>query len=107
MPPSEARVGGFELDGAEGAEDGVASSRVVPRFNPFEDGLGELVAVVPAPTVQELGLQAGEEGSGNRVVQGVADRTQAAEEARLPEPLAERAGGAWGGFDRWSQGLES
>ncbi len=58
----------LEGDGAEVAETAVATGRVVEPFGVVEDRRGQLGAGLPVATVQELGLQGGEEALGEAVV---------------------------------------
>jgi hypothetical protein len=98
-------VVGFELDGAEVAEGGGPSPGVVPGFHPGGDSLGQLVSAVPDSPVEQLGLQAGEEGLGHGIVEGVADGSHGAEQAGFAEPLAERPGGVLAAVIRMMDGL--
>ncbi len=49
--------GGFEVDGAEGAERGVATGRVVERFGSVEHRPGEPGAGRPGVPVEEFALK--------------------------------------------------
>jgi len=51
-------VKAFVLQGAEVAQRGVASDRVVERFDPLEDRIRELGPGRPVAAVEELDLQA-------------------------------------------------
>ena len=68
---------------------GVAAGRVIERFDPFEDGLGESGPCRPVRPVEQLALQESEEGLGDGVVQRVADGAYGAEQAGAPEALPE------------------
>jgi hypothetical protein len=46
----------------------MATSRVVPRFDPVEDRQGQLLAGFPTVLVEELELQRAEEALGDGVV---------------------------------------
>lgn len=58
----------------------MAAFGVVPGFDPFEHGSGELVAVVPGVLVEELALQDREERFGHGIVVGVADASHRSED---------------------------
>ena len=48
------------------AERGVAAAGVVERFDVVEDGAGEVAAVGPAASVEQLELEGAEEALGQR-----------------------------------------
>ena len=52
---------------------GVSPFEVVPALDVLEDGLGELLAGFPSVSVQQFGLESGEERLDDRVVIGVTD----------------------------------
>ena len=80
---------GFEVDGVEVAEGGVASGRVVERVSPVEDRLGEPGSGGPSVPVEKFALQRREEAFGDGIVQGVADGSHRAEQTGTAEPLSE------------------
>jgi acyl-CoA hydrolase len=49
----------------------VAPTRVVPRLDPFEDGLGELAAALPAMLIEQLELEGSEEALGDGVIEAL------------------------------------
>ena len=67
MPP-------FEVDGRHSFDAGVPPERVVPGFDPEEDGEASLAPGAEGETVDELTLESGEEAFAERVVVAVADR---------------------------------
>ena len=67
------RMGGFVVGGAEAFVVAVASGGVVPAFDPFEYGAGELVSGVPVVLVREFSLQDREKRLCHRIVETVAD----------------------------------
>jgi hypothetical protein len=71
----------FDSLGTEHLAVAVASTRVVPGLDPFEDGLGELLAALPAVFVEQLELERAEEALGHGVTEAVTDRSYGAEQA--------------------------
>jgi hypothetical protein len=51
----------------------VAAARVVPGFDPVEDGGGELFSALPVVLVEELELESPKEALGNTVIEAVTD----------------------------------
>ena len=62
------------FDGREHAEGGVPPLPVVEDFKVLEDGVGQLQAGFPAPTVQEFDLHARPERLDDGVIEAVPDR---------------------------------
>ncbi len=54
-------MSGFVVHGTEHLAVAVSSPRVVPGFDPLEDGLGQLVAAFPVVLVEQLELEGTEE----------------------------------------------
>ena len=62
-------MGGFVVHGTEHLAVAVAPTRVVPGFDPFEDGLGQLTTIFPVVLVEQLELEGAEEALGDGVVE--------------------------------------
>ena len=67
----------------------MAAPGVVPTLNPGEDSHAGLRLGLEAVALDELGLQAGEEALGHRVVVGIAHGAHRGANAHLPAALAE------------------
>src|SRR5512134_213356 len=80
----------FELDWRVVAECAVATMRVVPAFEPVEDGELRLGLALEAASIEQLRFQGGEEALGHRVVVSVSNRAHRRAHAHL---LATRAKG--------------
>ncbi len=77
------------VDGRSVTEPRVAAVRVVPSFDPLEDGHLRLGLGSEPSTVEQLALEGGEEALGHRIVVGIADRAHPGHDARFPAALAE------------------
>ena len=64
-------MGCFVVDGAEHVAVAVAAARVVPGFEPVEDGGGELGSGLPVVLVEELELEGSKEALGDAVIEAV------------------------------------
>ena len=64
-------MSGFVVHGTEHLTGAVSSSRVVPGFDPLEDGLGELLAALPVVLVEQFELERAEEALGDRIIEAL------------------------------------
>jgi len=64
-------VCGLVVHGTEHLAVAVSPTRVVPGLDPFEDGLGELVAALPVVLVEQLELESAKEALGYGVVEAL------------------------------------
>jgi hypothetical protein len=74
-------VRGLIVHGTQHLAVAVTSSRVVPGLDPLEDGLGQLLAALPAVFVEQLELEGAEEALGHGVVEAITDRSHGPEQA--------------------------
>ena len=64
-------MSGFVVHGTQHLAVAVTPTRVVPGFDPLEDGLGELVAALPVMLVEQLELEGAEEALRYGVVEAL------------------------------------
>ena len=78
------------------------AARVVPTFDPGEDGHARLSEGLPGAPVDELALQAGEEALGHGVVVRIAHAPHRRSHAHLLAALAKVDAGVLGEFNQYA-----
>ena len=101
--PEPGSVLGLEADGREVPQGRVAAPRVVPPLDEAEDLHARVDLGPEDPAVQELALEAREEGFGHGIVVSVPDGPHGGADPGSFTSLPEGEGRELGGFNRSSQ----